>query len=133
MSNLTEKRKLGNLGEDISCRFLLKKGYKILDRNYLKPFGEIDVIAQIGDIMHFIEVKSVSRENLKDVSYETDTYKPEDNVHHWKLQRLANTIQAYLEEKGISHETNWQLDIITVFIDKKNLISQVKLMENIII
>jgi len=43
---MTNNIKIGNLGEDIACRFLKKKGFKIVDRNYRKKWGEIDIIAQ---------------------------------------------------------------------------------------
>ena len=46
MKNITEKRKTGNLGEDLACRFLMKHGFNIIERNYLKKCGEIDIIAQ---------------------------------------------------------------------------------------
>ena len=62
MNNLTEKRKTGNLGEDLACRFLMKHEFNISERNYLKKCGEIDIIADKGSKIHFIEVKSVSCE-----------------------------------------------------------------------
>lgn len=91
MSELTEKRKTGNLGEDLSCRFLTKHGFSIVERNYLRKWGEIDIIAKNGPKTHFIEVKSVSCENVTDIS-EKGNYRPEDNLHPWKLQRLSRTI-----------------------------------------
>jgi len=140
MDKLTEKRKTGNLGEDLACRFLVKRGFSIIERNYLKKCGEIDIIAKNIGKIHFIEVKSVSSENITqngdNVSDETGPngeFRPEDNVHPWKLQRLAKTIQVYLTEKDVSPETNWQFDVITVYIDKKRLISKVILLENIIL
>ena len=143
MLEITEKRKLGNLGEDLACRFLIKQGFDIVERNYWKKWGEIDIIAKNGLGIHFIEVKSVSclpdriiraGENINQVSRENnDNYRPEDNIHPWKLQRLARTIQTYLLEKNISHETNWQFDVITVYIDKKRLISKVSMLENVIL
>jgi len=140
MDKLTEKRKTGNLGEDLACRFLVKRGFNIIERNYLKKCGEIDIIAKNIDKIHFIEVKSVSSENITkngdSVSGETGPnrkFRPEDNVHPWKLQRLAKTIQVYLTEKDVSPETNWQFDVITVYIDKKRLISKVILLENIVL
>ena len=141
MHKLTEKRKTGNLGEDLACRFLMKHGFQIIDRNYLKKCGEIDIIAKNNNKIHFIEVKSVSClsvqvvETNNNVSGETpkdDSFRPEDNVHPWKLQRLYKTIELYLIEKGVSGETDWQIDVITVYIDKKRLISKVFLLENII-
>jgi putative endonuclease len=135
MKILTEKRKIGNLGEDLAYRFLMKHSYEVIERNYLKKCGEIDIIAKYRGILHFIEVKSVSCEAITNVSYETnkDCFRPEDNVHPWKLQRLAKTIQIYLTENDVSPETNWQFDVITVYIDKKHLISRVSVIENVII
>jgi putative endonuclease len=145
MKNITEKRKTGNLGEDLACRFLMKHGYTIVERNYLKKCGEIDIIAKKKDILYFIEVKAVSADYLSDkynlpnissVSDETSIdgyFRPEDNVHPWKLQRLARTIQIYLLERNVSPETSWQFDVITVYIDKKRLVSKVSILENIVL
>ncbi len=143
MKKITEKRKTGNLGEDLACRFLMKRGFEIIEQNYLKKCGEIDIIAKNNGILHFIEVKSVTSSNLSNgcetiqsVSSETvkkDNYRPEDNLHPWKLHRLASTIQIYLAEKGVSPETDWIFDVITVYIDKKRLISKVSMLENIIL
>lgn len=142
MNILTEKRKTGNLGEDLACRFLMKRGFDVIERNYLKKCGEIDIIAKNNGKIHFIEVKSVSHETILGVSglpaqagetNDSDGFRPEDNVHPWKLQRLARTIQVYLQEKNVSSETDWQFDVITVYIDKKRLISKVNILENIVL
>lgn len=136
MKNVTKKRKVGNLGEDLACRFLMKRGYDIIERNYLKKCGEIDIIAKNMGKIHFIEVKSVSNETIHDVSSEKnndDNFRPEDNLHPRKLHRLANTIQIYLAEKAVSPETNWIFDVITVYIDRKRLISRILMLENIIL
>lgn len=134
MENITTKRKIGNLGEDLACKFLTKRGLEILERNYLKKCGEIDIIAKNKEKLHFIEVKSVSCEINPIVSPETtnNEYRPEDNVHPWKLERLSKTIQLYLIEREVSDETDWQLDIITVYIDKNNLKAKIGLIENVI-
>ena len=136
MKNITEKRKTGNLGEDIACRFLMKQGFNVIERNYLKKCGEIDIIAKSKNKLHFVEVKAVSCETIPNVSDETSKdgeFRPEDNVHPWKLQRLAKTVQIYLTEKDVPHETNWQFDVITVYIDKKRLVSKVFILENVVL
>jgi putative endonuclease len=135
MNNITEKRKTGNLGEDLACRFLMKHGFTVIERNYLKKCGEIDIIAKLNNILHFIEVKSVSCETIPGVSGETnnDYFRPEDNVHPWKLERIIKTIQIYLMENNVPHETNWQFDVITVHIDKKKLVSKVFIIENVVL
>ncbi len=133
MSQITEKRKTGNLGEDLACRFLVKRGFTIVDRNYSRKWGELDIVAKNGLKTHFIEVKSVSCEIIGGVSSETKGYRPEDNLHPWKLQRIGRIIQTYLLDKDVSGETNWQFDVITVYIDKNSLKAKVSILENVII
>lgn len=52
------KRLEGSLGEDAAAKYLVKQGYKILQRNYFCHFGEIDIVAQDGGFVVFVEVKS---------------------------------------------------------------------------
>jgi putative endonuclease len=138
--NRTEKRKIGDIGENIACRFLTKRGFEIIEQNYNKKWGEIDIISKKGDKLHFVEVKSVTRDNLDFVTpacadrYETDEYRPEDNLHPWKLKRLSRVIQTYLlgYSHG-SHETDWQFDVIVVYLDLKGLKAKINYMEDIIL
>lgn len=129
----TQKRRLGDTGENVACDFLKKRGFEIKERNYLRKWGEIDIIAIKDGIIHFVEVKSVSRVTLDEkVSGETrDKFRPEDNMHPWKLKRLYRAIQTYLLEKNI--ELEWQLDLITVKIDEKNRRARAEILENIVI
>ncbi|MES2214101.1 MAG: YraN family protein [Patescibacteria group bacterium] len=128
----TPKRKLGDIGENIASDYLTKHGFKVIERNYLRKWGEIDIIAQKKGIMRFVEVKSVSCVTLPPVvPHVTSGYRPEENVHPQKLRRLARTIQTYLLEKKI--ETDWQLDIITVKISEKDRMARIEMIENIII
>jgi putative endonuclease len=124
MNNIiTAKRRTGNLGEDVSCTYLEKEGFIIKDRNYLKKYGELDIVAEKAGIVHFIEVKTVTRI--------TAGYKPEDNLHQWKLKRLARTIQAYILEKKVKNE--WQFDVITIVLNMKTRRAKVDFMQNIIL
>ena len=133
--NRTSKRILGDLGESIACEYLFKHGFEILDKNYLRKWGEIDIVAKKDNIIRFIEVKSVSCVTLKPVTQETtnqkDWFRPEENVHPQKLRRLARTMQTYLLEKRIDLE--WQLDIVTVKISQKDRLARLEIIENIII
>jgi len=132
--NRTEKRKIGDVGENIACKFLMKRGFEIIEQNYSKKWGEIDIIAKKTNKLHFIEVKSVSH---MPVSYETDNYNPEDNLHPWKLQRLSRVIQTYLlgykRNRDVSYETDWQFDVMVVYLDLKSMEAKVNYMEDIIL
>ena len=130
----SEKQKIGEIGENMAVKFLMKQGYSIVERNYTKKWGEIDIVAEKENKLYFIEVKSVSRTNLDNVSRETgDDYKPEDNMHPWKLQRLSRTIQTYLISKKIPEDAEWQVDLLVVFLDMKNKKSRVKVVKDVIL
>ncbi len=136
--------KTGILGENIAETFLVKQGWKILERNYLKKWGEIDIIAKKGKSIRFVEVKAVScplrpssseaSEMIGDfVSRETkiDYFKPEENVHQRKLERLNRAIQSYLLERDVSPETLYQIDVVAVWVDINTKEARVELLENV--
>ncbi len=142
----TEKQKIGQIGEDLACNYLKKSGYKLVERNYLKKWGEIDIVAKKGNKLHFVEVKSVSRDLSENVIRETlvaeqsslrgkhhDDYRAEDNMHPWKLQRLARTIQSYLLDKDIPDDVDWQFDVVTVHIDMSKRMHRVFLLADIVL
>lgn len=140
MGEPTGKQKIGRLGEDIAAKFLESKGFTVIACNYLKKYGEIDIIAKKGETIHFFEVKTVSHENFTSflpntmsVSHETDDYRAEDNLHPWKLKRLARTIQVYLLENFHDKEIEWQFHAIVVKIDMETMRARVKFLENIIL
>ena len=134
MQNNTQKQYIGRVGEGIASKYLQNKGFTIICRNYRKKYGEIDIIAQKSKILHFIEVKSVSYENItQNVSRVTDLHRPEDNIHPQKLKRLSRTIQAYVLEKYPDEEPEWVFGAITVKIDLKNREAKVKFLENLIL
>lgn len=129
----TQKQIVGTIGEDAVCTYLKRKGFKVIDRNYLKKWGELDVVAIKDKKIHFIEVKSVSRK-FEDVPHETRVgYRPEDNMHPWKLQRLARTIQSYVLDKNVSDDTEWQFDVATVYVDQEKRLCKVIMLEDVIL
>ncbi len=131
----TEKQIVGEIGENSACKYLESKGYRILERNYSKKWGEIDIVCMNNEIIHFVEVKSVSKDLSGEVIRETskDSYRAEDNMHPWKLKRLSRAIQSYLLDRNVSDETNWQFDVAIVYIDQNKRLSRVSLMEDVVI
>src|SRR3989344_7326860 len=108
----TEKQVLGALGEDRAILFLKEHGFSIIERNYTKKCGEIDIIAKKGRELHFVEVKTVS---VRDHEGRLNGYEPEDNVHSFKRARLARTIETYLLERDISDDEEYVVDVISVY------------------
>ena len=131
MKNFTsDSQKIGKLGEDVACKFLMKHGFSILERNYTKKWGEIDIVAKKESKIYFIEVKSKSSIFNKDVIHETN--RPEENMHPWKLKRLSRTVQTYLIHNRIGN-IPWQFDLLVVYLDVVNKKARVKVIENIIL
>ncbi len=124
---------IGSLGENIACKFLSTKGFSIIQKNYRKKWGEIDVIAEKDHVVHFVEVKSVSRTyRLVNGGNPIDGFMPEENIHPWKIKRLLRTINSYLSEKHL-HDTDieWQLDALVVVINQEEKKAHVRVIENI--
>jgi len=129
----SETQKIGEIGENAATEFLKENGFSIVDRNYTKKWGEIDIIAEKSNKLYFIEVKSVSRPDLTNVIHETsDQYNPEDNMHPWKLKRMARTIQTYLLSKNLD-DKEWQVDLLVVFLNLKDKDASIKVVEDIIL
>src|SRR3989338_407443 len=127
MDNKANARKaVGEIGEDIACQFLERKGFKILERNYRKPWGEIDIIAEKAGVVRFVEVKAVSRESLLDVSREMD-YRPEEMVTPDKLRKVARTANLYMENK--KDEREFQIDVVGVILSEETRTARCRLIE----
>ncbi len=123
----TNNRKTGDKGEDIACFYLEKHGYFVQERNYLKKWGEIDIIAVKDEILHFIEVKSViARGDMKG-------YRPEENVHELKQRKLRRIIQTYLNHHKYGLESEFKFNVITVTMNNVTGKAVVKIFENIIL
>lgn len=128
MSEITENQRIGKIGEDIASRFLVKHGCSIITRNYLKKFGEIDIICKKNARLHFVEVKTVTRGTFQS---RPDRYRPEDNVHPTKLLSIGRTIQAYIFEFDVTDD--WQFDVITVELDHVLKSARINVIYNIVL
>lgn len=131
MTNKSENKKTGALGEDIATRFLENKGFTIAARNYKKKYGEVDIIAKKGDCMHFVEVKSVLhvKAGFGGFSRETGGYRPEELVHPLKLKKIVRVAETYMADQ--SESLDCQIDVIAVFIDMERKIGRCRFTENV--
>jgi len=109
-------KEVGNFGERIAEKYLRDKGYQILDKNYSfrtpgnPKKGEIDIIAKKSDIISFVEVK-LSHDSEIPVS-------PEERVNFFKQRKLVKTAESWLMVKKIPLNSKWQIDVISVMMDK---------------
>lgn len=134
--------KVGVLGEEIACKFLVKQGFQVVGRNFRQKCGEIDIIAIKNHTkdskniktLHFFEVKTVSRERKRvgdDEQTKKNSYRAEENIHFRKLERFSKTVQLYLLKFHVPHETPLQIDGITVVLDFSTRRAKVSVIENI--
>jgi putative endonuclease len=100
----TTRRQLGDKGEDLAAAALKKQGYKILERNYTSPLGEIDLIARHQGCLVFIEVKT--RKSLR-------FGRPEEAVTAAKQRRLQRLAEYYLKQKRLK-EQPLRFDVVAI-------------------
>jgi len=136
----SQTQQIGELGESIACRYLIKQGFQVIERNYTKKIGEIDIVCNKDSVIHFVEVKTivtrVTRLNQPNVSRETskngELYNPFENITRHKLRKISRTIEWYLAEKHVSRETRWQIDAIAVVLNYNTRIANVNVLWNVI-
>ena len=103
------KRLIGNKGEDKAAKYLKKQGYKIIERNYNLPCGEVDIIAQKNKTLVFVEVK-----------YRTNADAfggPIGAVTKAKQKRVINAALSYIKTKKPNYD-GLMFDIIAISGDK---------------
>ena len=99
----------GAAGEILAARFLRDKGYGILSSNYRCRQGEIDIIAQKGDTIAFVEVKTRSRDSM---------YSPREAVTVAKQRRLIQTASIYMSK--YPSEFQPRFDVVEVVTESPN-------------
>jgi putative endonuclease len=128
----SKSQRTGEIGETIVCRHLIRQGFAIIERNFTRKWGEIDIVAQKGIIFHFIEVKAVTRENdqLQSGYGRWNEWRPEDQVHGLKQRRLIRIIETYMAGGEVDE---WQFDVACVYIDFEGKKARIRLLPNIIL
>lgn len=123
-------RNKGNEGENLACEYLIKNNFIILSRNYLKKWGEIDIVAQKGGCLHFVEVKSVFGSIC---AKDTSQHRPEENVHNAKIRHLRRIIESYMWDYHKGHDVPFQVHVVCVYVNRVTGTSRIKMIENIIL
>ena len=108
---MTNRQTVGNIGEELACKFIRSKGYKIIERNHRQKYGEIDIISIAPDkTLVFFEVKALSGNSA------IAGLTPEDNLSRAKLQKLQRTASIYANNHLdlIDDDRGWQIDLIAI-------------------
>lgn len=126
-------KSVGQLGEDLAAHYLSSLGHTILERNFLKRFGEIDIISQIDKTVHFNEVKTVSYETKQKLEWAVshETWRPEEMVHKHKFHQIEKASQAWLTET--SFMGNVQINVIAIRVVPRETFYTVNFIDNVII
>ena len=128
-----QNKVIGNQGELIVANHLKRKGFTVLEMNYLRKWGEIDVIAQMDNKIHFVEVKTVSYETKYDLERAVlrGTWRPEENVHASKLKKLSRAVETWLAEH--KWQGDFQIDVAAVRIVPRETFATIKIIDNVIL
>ncbi len=121
---------IGRLGENIACGFLKNRKFRIIERNYRKKWGEIDIIAKKDNVLHFIEVKTSECNSFKE--NRLNVFPPEERVNKKKLMRLERTIKTYLVHKKIDDKQIYTLDVVIVFLSLKTKKAHVNIVNDVL-
>lgn len=101
---------LGNKGEQLAVSHLEKNGYTILERNYRFQKAEIDIIAQQGNIVAIVEVKTRTSAHFGN---------PEDFVSPKKVKLLVKAADEYITSNDLDVEVRF--DIIAILHENNNI------------
>lgn len=111
---MNQKSVTGGIGEDVACEYLKNKGYSVLQRNYKKPWGEIDIIAKQKKtgLLVFVEVKALMSED--------EGFTPEGNYSRDKARKTKRAAQLFAGKypSWYNDDVGWQIDLLAIQILK---------------
>jgi putative endonuclease len=120
---MTPKKKRGDRGEDIAVEYLIGKGHIIIERNYRKPWGELDIIAKAGDgTLVFVEVKAMGAGG--------GAFTPEANMTSAKIIKTKRAALGYANANPKLSGKGWRIDVIAIDLDG-NTAKDIRHYENI--
>ncbi|HSX40123.1 MAG TPA: YraN family protein [Candidatus Saccharimonadales bacterium] len=109
------------LGEDIATKYLQKSGYKIIERNFRKGYGEIDIVAVKDNTLVFIEVKTRTSNKFGT---------PGEAITYWKLKSLIKTAQFYkMTHRNLPEAL--RIDAVSVKLLSNNEVEDIEHIQNI--
>ena len=120
MSN--SRQRLGRLGEALARRRLGELGYRIVEANYRAPSGEIDLVAEHGSALVFVEVRTRSGGSFGP---------PEESITPRKRSHMIDSAQEYMQATQAG-EREWRIDLVAVEVGPNGRVERIDVLENAI-
>lgn len=121
----TYRGKIGKIGEDYACEYLVDKGHIIIERNYRNKVGEIDIITKYKSRIHIVEVKTTN----------STLVRAEENMNFAKIKKVSKLAEIYMKSvnngKNDSRETVFCIDFIGVNLNVDLSLKKIIHLENI--
>jgi putative endonuclease len=120
------KKTVGQFGEELAQKFLIKKGYTIIDANTKVSFKEIDIVARIKNTVVFVEVKTRTTKKFGEAV---------DAITDAKTDNLKKAVSMYLESHKYPKDcgkNNFRIDLIAVDINIDKKTAKIRFYEDII-
>jgi putative endonuclease len=96
----------GRYGEELAARYLVRRGYRIVVQNYRVPCGEVDIIAQDGEVLVFVEVKTRTGQGFG---------APAEAVTYRKRQQISKAALTYLGQQRLLDRPA-RFDVVSVLL-----------------
>jgi putative endonuclease len=116
------RKRLGDAGEEIAARELVRRGYVVRERNWRCPEGELDLVAEQGETLVFVEVRTRRGDHFGT---------PEESITLAKRAHLIAAAQAYLEAHSLQ-DRDWRIDVVAVEMSAQGQLLRVDVIENAI-
>jgi putative endonuclease len=117
---MLDSKALGARGEELAARHLTDQGYRLLARNHRTRLGELDIVAEDGPEVVFVEVKT---------RLGSPDQVPEESVSVAKVRRLARLAEAYLAATE-RQERMWRIDVVAVILDRSGALRRLDHLRN---
>jgi putative endonuclease len=114
------RRALGQHGEALAARELERRGYRLLARNWRCPAGEIDILAERGGVLVFVEVRT-----RRGDAHGT----PQESITPAKQAKLIEVAQTYLAEQD-TPDIDWRIDVVAVALSVRGRLVSIDVIEN---
>jgi putative endonuclease len=100
-----DRRQTGSLAENTACAFLEAQGFAIVARNFLRRFGELDVVARAGELLIIAEVRTRASERFGGAAA---------SIGRAKQRRIVATAALFLQSHRELRHCRVRFDVIVV-------------------